>query len=128
MSWSQDGAAAGTLTGVNFSDDGVLTALYSNGEAQDLAQVAMARFENPEALIKVGNNKLKECRESGGAAIGFPSHGGRGQIVAGALERSTVDLAGEFVEMIKTQRNFQANAKTITTSDEMLSDVINIKR
>lgn len=128
MSWSQDGAAAGTLTGVNFSDDGVLTALYSNGEARELAQVAMARFENPEALIKVGNNKMKECRESGGAAIGFPSHGGRGQILAGALERSTVDLAGEFVDMIKTQRNFQANAKTITTSDEMLSDVINIKR
>jgi flagellar hook protein FlgE len=128
MSWSQDGAAAGTLTGVNFSDEGVLTALYSNGEAQDLAQVAMARFENPEALVKVGNNKMKECRESGGAAIGFPSHGGRGQIVSGALERSTVDLASEFVDMIKTQRNFQANAKTITTSDEMLSDVINIKR
>lgn len=128
MSWSQDGAAAGTLTGVNFSDEGVLTALYSNGEAQDLAQVALARFENPEALVKVGNNKMKECRESGGAAIGFPSKGGRGSIVAGALERSTVDLAGEFVEMIKTQRNFQANAKTITTSDEMLNDVINIKR
>lgn len=128
MSWSQDGAAAGTLTGVNFSDDGVLTALYSNGEAQDLAQVALARFENAEALVKMGNNKAKECRESGGAAIGFPSKGGRGQIVAGALERSTVDLASEFVDMIKTQRNFQANAKTITTSDEMLSDVINIKR
>ncbi len=128
MSWSQDGAAAGTLTGISFSDDGVLTALYSNGQAEDLAQVALAKFENPEALIKTGNNKMKECRESGGAAIGYASHGGRGQILAGALERSTVDLAGEFVDMIKTQRNFQANAKTITTSDEMLSDVINIRR
>lgn len=128
MSWSQDGAGAGTLTGVSFSDDGVLTALYSNGEAQDLAKVALAKFENPEALVKVGNNKMKECRESGGAAIGFASSGGRGQILAGALERSTVDLASEFVEMIKTQRNFQANAKTITTSDEMLNDVINIRR
>jgi flagellar hook protein FlgE len=128
MSWSQDGAGAGTLTGISFSDDGVLTALYSNGEAKDLAKVAIANFENPEALIKVGNNKMKECRESGGAAIGFASQGGRGAILAGALERSTVDIAGEFVEMIKTQRNFQANAKTITTSDEMLNDVINIKR
>lgn len=128
MSWSQDGAATGSLTGISFSDDGVLTALYSNGQAEDLAQVALAKFENPEALIKTGNNKMKECRESGGAAIGFASHGGRGQILAGALERSTVDLAGEFVDMIKTQRNFQANAKTITTSDEMLSDVINIRR
>jgi flagellar hook protein FlgE len=128
MTWSQDGAGAGTLTGITFSDDGVLTALYSNGEAKDLAQVGVANFENPEALIKVGNNKMKECRESGGAAIGFASQGGRGGILAGALERSTVDLAGEFVEMIKTQRNFQANAKTITTSDEMLNDVINIRR
>ncbi len=128
MSWSQDGSSAGTLTGITFSDDGVLTALYSNGEAKDLSQVAVANFENPEALIKVGNNKLKECRESGGAAIGYASHGGRGAILAGALERSTVDLASEFVEMIKTQRNFQANAKTITTSDEMLNDVINIRR
>ncbi len=128
MSWSQDGAATGSLTGMSFSDDGILTALYSNGQAEDLAQVAIARFENPEALVKMGNNKMKECRESGGAAIGFPSHGGRGQILAGSLERSTVDLAGEFVDMIKTQRNFQANAKTITTSDEMLSDVINIRR
>jgi flagellar hook protein FlgE len=128
MSWSQDGAASGTLNGISFSDDGILTALYSNGQADDLAQVALARFENPEGLAKTGNNKAKETRESGGAAIGFPSHGGRGQILAGALERSTVDLAGEFVDMIKTQRNFQANAKTITTSDEMLSDVINIKR
>lgn len=128
MSWSQDGAATGSLTGISFSDDGILTALYSNGQAQDLAQVALARFENPEALVKTGNNKMKECRESGGAAIGFPSHGGRGQVLAGAIERSTVDLAGEFVDMIKTQRNFQANAKTITTSDEMLSDVINIRR
>lgn len=128
MSWSQDGASTGSLTGISFSDDGILTALYSNGQAEDLAQVALARFENPEGLVKTGNNKMKECRESGGAAIGFPSHGGRGQILAGALERSTVDLAGEFVDMIKTQRNFQANAKTITTSDEMLSDVINIRR
>ncbi|MBY0314225.1 MAG: flagellar hook protein FlgE [Bdellovibrionales bacterium] len=128
MSWSQDGAGAGTLTGVSFSDEGVLTATYSNGEAQDLAQVAVAKFENPEALFKVGNNKLKESRESGGAAIGAASHGGRGQILASALERSTVDLASEFVDMIKTQRNFQANAKSITTADEMLADVINIKR
>lgn len=61
-------------------------------------------------------------------AIGAASHGGRGQILASALERSTVDLASEFVDMIKTQRNFQANAKSITTADEMLADVINIKR
>lgn len=128
MSWSQDGASAGTLVGIAFSDSGVLTAQYSNGEANDLAVVAMAKFENPEGLVKVGGTKFKQTRESGGAAIGYADHGGRGQIVAGALERSTTDIASEFVDMIKTQRHFQANTKTVTSADEMLADVIAIKR
>lgn len=128
MTWSQDGASAGLLADISFSDEGVLTAVYTNGEEKQLAAVAIAKFENPEALQKVGNNKLKESRDSGGGALSAASRGGRGQIVAGALERSTTDLASEFVDMIKTQRNFQANAKTITTSDEMLADVISLRR
>lgn len=128
MTWSQDGAAAGLLSDVTFSDEGILTASYTNGESKQLAAVAIAKFENPESLIKVGNNKLKESRDSGGGALSAAGRGGRGSIVAGALERSTTDLASEFVDMIKTQRNFQANAKTITTSDEMLTDVINLRR
>lgn len=128
MSWSQDGAAAGQLTGLSFDDTGVLTAMYSNGEARDLAQIALAKFENAAGLFKAGNNKQKESRDSGEPAIGKPANGGRGQIYAKSLERSTVDIAGEFVNMIQQQRNFQANAKGISAADEMLAEVINIRR
>jgi flagellar hook protein FlgE len=128
ISWHQDGSAAGTITGLSFNDEGTLTAVYSNGAAQDLAQITIAKFENPEALFKVGNNRLKESRDSGGAALGAPKAAGRGSIYAKSLERSTVDLATEFVNMIQNQRGFQANAKTITTTDELLNEVIQLKR
>lgn len=128
ISWHQDGAAAGTITNLSFNDQGVLTALYSNGEAKDLAQIALAKFENPEALFKVGNNRLKESRESGLAALGSAGRAGRGKLFAKSLERSTVDLAAEFVNLIQNQRGFQANAKTITTTDELLNEVIQLKR
>jgi flagellar hook protein FlgE len=128
ISWQQDGSAAGTINNLSFNDEGVLTALYSNGETQDIAQIALAKFENPEALFKVGNNRLKEARDSGTPAIGAPQRAGRGKIFAKSLERSTVDLALEFVNLIQNQRGFQANAKTITTTDELLNEVINLKR
>lgn len=128
ISWHQDGAAAGTITSLSFNDEGILTAVYSNGQASDLAQIALAKFENPEALFKVGNNRLKESRDSGGASIGGPGTAGRGKLFAKSLERSTVDLATEFVNMIQNQRGFQANAKTITTTDELLNEVIQLKR
>lgn len=128
ISWHQDGAAAGTITGLSFNDEGVLTAVYSNGQAADLAQIALAKFENPEALFKVGNNRLKESRDSGTASLGGPGAAGRGKLFAKSLERSTVDLATEFVNMIQNQRGFQANAKTITTTDELLNEVIQLKR
>ncbi len=128
ITWSQDGSAAGTITSLSFNDEGILTALYSNGQAQDLAQIAMAKFENPEALFKVGSNRLKEARDSGEASLGFPGSSGRGRLFAKSLERSTVDLAMEFVSLIQNQRGFQANAKTITTTDELLVEVINLKR
>lgn len=128
ISWHQDGAAAGTITSLSFNDEGILTAVYSNGQAADLAQIALAKFENPEALFKVGNNRLKESRDSGGASVGAPGAAGRGKLFAKSLERSTVDLATEFVNMIQNQRGFQANAKTITTTDELLNEVIQLKR
>lgn len=128
ITWHQDGAAAGTITNLSFNDQGVLTALYSNGEAQDLSQIALAKFENPEALFKVGNNRLKESRDSGQAALGSAGRAGRGKLFAKSLERSTVDLAAEFVNLIQNQRGFQANAKTITTTDELLGEVIQLKR
>jgi flagellar hook protein FlgE len=128
ISWNQDGATAGTITGLSFNDEGVLTAVYSNGEAADLAQIALAKFENPEALFKVGNNQLKESKLSGVPSMGAPGGPGRGQIFSKSLERSNVDLALEFVGMIQNQRGFQANAKTITTTDELLNEVIQLKR
>lgn len=128
ISWSQDGSSAGVITNMSFNDEGVLTALYSNGAAQDLGQIAISKFENPEALFKVGNNRLKESRDSGAASIGKAQHAGRGRLFAKSLERSTVDLAMEFVGLIQNQRGFQANAKTITTTDELLGEVINLKR
>ncbi|WP_413575957.1 flagellar hook protein FlgE [Bdellovibrio sp. HCB290] len=128
ISWHQDGAAAGTINSLSFNDEGILTAVYSNGQAQDLAQIALAKFENPEALFKVGNNRLKESRDSGTASVGGPGAAGRGKLFAKSLERSTVDLATEFVNMIQNQRGFQANAKTITTTDELLNEVIQLKR
>ena len=128
ITWNQDGAAAGTITGLSFNDEGVLTAVYSNGQAKDLAQIALAKFENPEAMFKVGNNRLRESRDSGSPAIGQPNRAGRGKILAKSLERSTVDLASEFVQLIQGQRNFQANSKTITTTDQLLEEVIQLKR
>ena len=128
VSWHQDGAAAGTITNLSFNDEGMLTALYSNGQAKDLFQLALAKFENSEGLFKVGNNRMKEARASGTPSIGKPGQAGRGQLFAKSLERSTVDLATEFVNLIQNQRSFQANAKTITTTDELLQEVINLKR
>jgi flagellar hook protein FlgE len=128
ISWHQDGSSAGTITNLSFNDEGVLTALYSNGEAADLAQICLAKFENAEALTKVGNNRFKESREAGTAAMGQPNRAGRGKLFAKSLERSTVDLASEFVQLIQGQRNFQANSKTITTTDELLNEIIQLKR
>ena len=128
ISWYQDGSSAGTITNLSFNDEGVLSALYSNGQTQDLAQIALAKFENPEALFKVGNNRFKQSRSSGPAAVGVANRAGKGKLYAKSLERSTVDLALEFVNLMQNQRNFQANAKTITTTDELLAEIINLKR
>lgn len=128
MRWNQDGAAAGTIANMSFNDSGILTAIYSNGESRDLAQLGVAIFDSGERLYKVGNNRMKESRDSGTPAIGAASTGGRGKIFSKSLERSTVDLAMEFVNLIQHQRGFQANAKTITTTDELLGEVIQLKR
>ena len=113
---------------MSFNDQGILTAVYDNGEAMDVAQVAVAKFENNEGLYKLGRNLLKESKESGQAAVGKPGEGGRGEILSQSLETSNVDLANEFVNLMTGQRNFAANAKTLTTADQMLQEVLNIKR
>lgn len=125
---TQDGSSAATLGSLSFNDDGLLVAAYDNGEMREIAQVAVTKFENNEGLFKMGNNLYKETKKSGQGAIGKPGKDGRGNIQAKSLELSNVDIASEFINMMNAQRNFQANTKTITTTDQMLQEILNIKR
>ena len=125
---TQDGHSAGTLASLSFNDDGVLSAVYDNGVSRDISQMAIAKFENNEGLFKVGKNLYKESKDSGQAAIGKPGESGRGDVLAKSLELSNVDIANEFVGLMTSQRNFQANSRTLTTADQMLQEVLNIKR
>lgn len=125
---TQDGSSAATLASMSFSDEGILTAVYNNGEDRDVAQIGIAKFENNEGLFKVGKNLAKESKKSGQGAVGKPGEAGRGDVLAKSLELSNVDIANEFVNLMTAQRNFQANAKTITTSDQMLQEVLQLKR
>lgn len=123
-----DGHSAATLASLSFNDDGIMTAVYDNGISRNIAQIAVAKFDNNEALFKVGKNLYKESRQSGQAAMGKPGESGRGEVLSKSLELSNVDIATEFVSLMTAQRNFQANAKTLTTADQMLQEVLNIKR
>jgi flagellar hook protein FlgE len=124
----QDGATAGVLTGFVVDKTGVVTGQFSNGMSKQLAQVAIANFSNPDGLSKVGGNIYSVSNNSGAAQIGTAGTGGRGEITPGSLEMSNVDLSQEFTDMIITQRGFQANSRIITTSDEMLQELVNLKR
>ncbi len=123
-----DGYAAGDLQGVDVASDGVMTGIYSNGQLIPLFRVGLAKFLNNEGLFAVGGNLFRETRESGGAITNKPGENGLGTISPNSLEMSNVDLSQEFVKMITTQRGFQANSKTITTVDDMMSTVIQMKR
>ncbi|MCO4752981.1 MAG: flagellar hook protein FlgE [Bacteriovoracaceae bacterium] len=125
---TQNGSSAATLSSLSFNDEGILTASYDNGDQRDIAQIAVAKFENNEGLFKMGKNLFKETRKSGQGALGRPGDDGRGEVLAKSIELSNVDIANEFISLMGAQRNFQANTKTITTSDQMLQEVLNIKR
>lgn len=124
----QDGYTAGTLAGLSFNDDGMLTAVYTNGQNINVAQIALAKLENPEGLFKMGQNRFRESRLSGQPTIGAPQAGGRGRISSKTIEASTTDIAGEFINLMNSQRNFQADSKVISTADEMMQEILNIKR
>jgi len=124
----QDGYTMGYMESFNIDDSGVITGVYSNGTKQTVGQVAMAVFNNPMGLTAVGENLFEVSNNSGLANVGAASQGGRGKMVAGTLEMSNVDLSDQFTDMIITQRGFQANSRTITTSDQMLQELINLKR
>jgi flagellar hook protein FlgE len=127
-SQSQDGYASGDLAGVSVDGNGIVRGVYSNGQKLPVGQLAIAKFRSNEGLGRAGHNLWIATRESGDAALGVASSGGRGAVNAGALEQSNVDLATQFVDLIAHQRAFSANSKTITTADEMLQEVVNLKR
>ncbi|MCW2638876.1 MAG: flagellar hook-basal body protein [Dactylosporangium sp.] len=125
---SQNGAAVGTLQSFTISPDGTLVGVFSNNLKQPVAQIAMATFNNPPGLEKAGGSMFRTTANSGLAQLGTPGTGGRGDLQGNSLEMSNVDLAQEFTNLIIAQRGFQANSKVITTSDELLNDLVNLKR
>jgi len=125
---SQDGYPPGTLQSVSVSGDGVLTGRYSNGQVQELYVITLADFASPWGLKRDGGNLFSQTRESGDAVVGRANTGRLGSVASNSLEASNVDMAREMVDMIQTQRGFQANSKVITTADTMLSEVIQLKR
>jgi flagellar hook protein FlgE len=127
-SQQQDGYASGSLSGIGVDGTGVVRGMYTNGQQLAIGQLAIAKFQANESLGRAGNNMWIESRESGNAALGTAGSGGRGAVSAGALESSNVDIAQQFVDLIAHQRAFEANSKTITTADEMLQTLQNIKR
>jgi flagellar hook protein FlgE len=124
----QDGYPAGSLRGISVDESGVVTATYSNGEMTPMFQIALADFPSYDGLTKMGRNLYAESIASGQALPGVAGTGRLGSVAPSSLEMSNVDLAEEFVKMITTQRAFQANSRVITSSDEILQELINIKR
>jgi flagellar hook protein FlgE len=125
---SQDGFSQGNLISIQIDEEGVVSGIFSNGQSRSLYQVALARFTSPWGLTSIGGNLFSETTNSGPPIVGQAGSSGLGQIASNSLELSNVDLATEFVEMIKTQQAFDANSRVITTTDEMLQEVVNLKR
>ncbi|WP_030441085.1 flagellar hook protein FlgE [Actinoplanes subtropicus] len=125
-----DGQTAGALTSLSYtvSDTGQIIGVYSNGLKEVLGQVAMATFKNVNGLEKTGDSMYRSTVNSGYAQVGQPGSAGMGQVISGALEMSNVDLAQEFTNLVIAQRGFQANSRVITTSDEILQELVSMKR
>lgn len=124
----QDGYKAGNLEAFSLGADGSLVGSFSNGVRQVVGRVALARFTNPEGLEKAGDSSYVATANSGGAQVGQAGDAGFGSLVGGALEMSNVDLSQEFTNLIVAQRGFQANARIITTSDQVLQELVDLKR
>ena len=117
-----------TLTTYDIGADGMVRGTFSDSVQRDMVQLAVADFTNPMGLVKVGETSFRESANSGAVQLGVPGQGGRGKLVGGTLEMSNVDLAAEFTNLILAQRGFQASSRVITTSDQVLEDLVNIKR
>ncbi len=125
---SQDGLQAGQITKIAMGDNGAIIASYSNGQQSTIAQVVLASIRNPSTMVSVGNNNFRTTIDTAAPAIGAANSGGRGKIVGGALESSTVDIAEQFTNLMAFQRSYEAASKVITTSDQMLQTLIAVKQ
>jgi len=125
---TQDGVAAAELVKVGIGTGGELVAQYSDGEQREVGQIALATVRNPESLSSVGDNNYQLSANTAAPVIGTPSTGGRGTIIGGELESSTVDIATEFTNLIVYQRSYEANAKVVTSEDQLSQDTIAIKQ
>ncbi|AOX67147.1 MULTISPECIES: flagellar hook protein FlgE [unclassified Curtobacterium] len=125
---SQNGHEAGSLQGYSISKDGTVVGTFSNGASLAIGRIALATFANPAGLEKTGASGYRATANSGNATVGAPGSPGVGQLASGTLEMSNVDLSQEFTNLIVAQRGFQANARIITTSDEVLQELTNLKR
>jgi flagellar hook protein FlgE len=128
MFQNQDGYASGALKSITISQDGTMTGIFTNGQTRGVAQVALAKFLSPHALTKMGRNLFAESTNSGQPVISVPGTSGTGTVLSNTLEQSNVDLAEEFVKLIMHQRGFQANSRMISTSDELMMELVNLKR
>jgi flagellar hook protein FlgE len=125
---TQDGFASGSFQSLSIDSEGRVVAQFTNGQTRTLAQVVLSRFTNPDGLTRSGENGFAETVDSGAPLAGAPTNNGLGRLISQTIEQSNVDLGKEFVDMIITQRAFQANSRAITTSDEMLQELVNLKR
>jgi flagellar hook protein FlgE len=124
----QDGYASGTLLNFNVGSDGVIAGTFTNGKTSPIAQIVLSRFANQQGLLRQGDNSYTATLASGDPVVGTPGDGGRGTLTGGSLEQSNVDIATEFAKMIVAQRGFQANAKMVTTLDQITQDTINLRQ
>ncbi len=127
-SQSQNGSAAAKIDSISISVSGDIMATFGAGQTVSVGKIAIASFNNPKGLVKMGSNMFGESEASGTPTTGVAGTGGRGTLIGSALEQSNVDMAREFTQMILAQRGYQANSKTITVSDELLLDTLNLKR
>jgi flagellar hook protein FlgE len=125
---TQDGFAAGSLQAFSVDSNGTISGRFSNGQLRALAQVVLARFPDPVGLTRTGKNTFSQSGNSGQPVTGTPDSAGLGRVLSNSLELSNVDLGESFIDMIAAQRGFQANSRVITTSDEILQELVNLKR
>ncbi len=128
LNQTQNGSSSGDLQNISIDMDGVVTGIFTNGRSRTMAQIQVARFNNEQGLSKAGNNLFITSAESGDAISGNANSSGRGRVLSNSLELSNVDLAEQFVKMIEFQRGFQANSRVITTTDEILQELVNLRR